>query len=232
MSSIRRTAQLSVLISAAFLLPALPACTAQHESNAGAGHASEPSANLNCLANWLEGSFSSRAQAAADPDFFDIRLHMVRIWPQRSDAIWLYVEQAAAQSLEKPYRQRVYKLTVGADGELQSEIFELPGAQPDDALRWAGEWKKPRPLADLTPDVLVPRSGCTMYIHRVDANKFAGATRGSGCASSRQGAAYATSELIELTPNGMTTWDRGFDSAGKQVWGAVKGGYQFQRESE
>ena len=74
--------------------------------------------DLETLVEWMTGSFSSEAQAAADPDYFDIRLQMVPIWPDRADGAWLYVEQAAASSLDQPYRQRVYRLSAEADGVL------------------------------------------------------------------------------------------------------------------
>ena len=40
----------------------------------------------------LTGSFSSEAQSKADPEFFDVRLHMTPIWASRTDGPWLYVE--------------------------------------------------------------------------------------------------------------------------------------------
>jgi hypothetical protein len=30
----------------------------------------------------------------------------------------------------------------------------------------------------------------------------------------------------------LLTWDQGFDKDGKQVWGAVKGGYEFKRQPQ
>ena len=98
------------------------------------------------------GSFSSQEQAAADPDFSDIRLHMVRIWPERDDGYWLYVEQAAASSLDRPYRQRVYRLTRVDESTFESAVFEL-----DDPLQYAGEWKKSYALDGLTPKALKRR---------------------------------------------------------------------------
>ncbi|QOJ14914.1 MAG: hypothetical protein HRU75_09780 [Planctomycetia bacterium] len=183
--------------------------------------------DLDVLTQWLVGSFSSAAQAARDSDYRDIRLHHVRIWPERDDGVWLYVEQATAETPERPYRQRVYRLARTRDG-LVSEVFELPG-EPADVLRRAGAWREARPLADLDPSQLEPRSGCTMYIHRRPDGAFSGGTRGSGCASTLRGAAYAVSDLIELTADGLVTWDRGYDADGRQVWGAERGGYEFRR---
>lgn len=56
-----------------------------------------------------------------------------------------------------------------------------------------------------------------------------GATTGDGCGSALRGAAYATSEVV-LTPDTLRSWDRGYDKAGKQVWGAVKGPYVFVKQ--
>ena len=58
------------------------------------------------MLGFMTGSFSSEEQARSDADFYDIRLQMVRVWPERQDGCWLYVEQAAADSLDRPYRQR------------------------------------------------------------------------------------------------------------------------------
>ena len=57
---------------------------------------------------------------------------------------------------------------------------------------------------------------------------FYGGTVGTGCASTLRGAAYATSE-VELFPDRLETWDRGYDAGGAQAWGATGSGYVFDR---
>lgn len=183
-------------------------------------------APLDELAACLTGSFSSAAQAAADSTYHDIRLHMARVWHERSDGIWLYVEQAMAGRRAKPYRQRVYRLTESGDGSFESAVFLLP-----DPLRFAGAWRRPGMLNGLTPDSLTPRTGCSIRMVRTGPFSFSGGTTGRGCPSELRGAAYATSE-VSMSAGRMVTWDRGFDSTGTQVWGAVTGGYVFDRISE
>ncbi len=178
------------------------------------------------LAAWLCGSFSSAAQHQADPEnFFDIRLHMMPIWPARTDGPWIYVEQAAAEKLDQPYRQRVYRLCPRSDGTIESIVYELPG----DPLRFAGAWRDPSILDRLTPDQLILREGCSLILRRTAAKCFVGRTAGQDCASTLRGAAYATSEAT-VTPDELITWDRGYDAEGRQVWGATKGGYVFRRQ--
>ena len=48
-------------------------------------------------AAWMTGAYSSAAQSAKDPQHFrSVTLHMAPIWTDRSDARWMYVEQAMA----------------------------------------------------------------------------------------------------------------------------------------
>ena len=174
------------------------------------------------LVSWMTGGFSSAAQAAGDSDFFDIRLHMVPIWPDRDDGAWLYVEQAVAGELERPYRQRVYHVTEVAAGLFQSKVYTF-----EDPLRFAGARHEDDPLTGLSPDDLTARDGCSILMRR-RGDRFIGSTLGSLCTSEMRGASYATSEVI-ITAHGLISWDRGWDADGHQVWGAEKGGYIFDR---
>ena len=179
--------------------------------------------DLRAAVAWMTGSFSSREQALSDTNYFDIRLEMRPIWPERGNGYWLYVEQAAADHLDRPYRQRVYHVTEQLDGSIRSDVYEIP-----DPLRFAGAWKRSDRLGDLTPDSLTVKPGCAVILERVSEGAFEGGTVGEGCLSDLRGARYATS-VVRLTPDGLTTWDRGYDADGNQVWGATGGGYVFKR---
>lgn len=176
------------------------------------------------LVKWMSGSFSSEEQARDDTSFFDIRLHVVRIWPEFSSGFWLYVEQASASKLDKPYRQRVYFLH-----RLNEEFFESRVFSLNDPLRFAGEWRKSDPLRNLGPDSLVVREGCSIILRMRGKEAFVGNTVGTECSSDLKGASYAVSE-VTITETEMVSWDRGFDSEGRQVWGATKCGYIFRKQ--
>jgi len=177
------------------------------------------------LGTWMTGVFSSALQASADPEnFFDVRLVMMPIWEDREDGPWLYVEQAVGEALERPYRQRVYHL-VDIAGGARSDVYELPG----DPLGFARAWERKHVFGDIAPEDLVLRDGCSIYLTRgMDEVSYVGATRGTGCASSLGGAHHATSEVV-IRPDFISSWDRGFDDEGLQVWGATEGPYQFDR---
>lgn len=224
----RSTPRWHGLIAAPLLVACVLVCAGCQ--GMGASRSVRGSAELRELTTLMTGSFSSQAQATADPDFFDIRLHMVPIWPERSgpDAQWLYVEQARGDALDKPYRQRVYKVFPRVDAsrtvEFVSEVYELPG----DPLAYAGWWQTPELFAGLAPEQLKAREGCEVVLRRVKRGVFEGATVGTACVSTLRGAAYASSQ-VHADKDGLVTWDRGFDKDGTQVWGATKGGYHFQR---
>ena len=188
-----------------------------------AARASAADDALERLATALTGHFSSAEQAAADKNFRAVTLHVVRIWPQRSDGPWLYVEQALADAPDQPYRQRVYQLARRDTAVLESRVFTLA-----DPIAATGAWKKPLPLSELSPANLSARDGCTVFLREMPDGAFVGRTEGNGCASDLRGASYATTE-VTVTASEMVSWDRGYNAAGRQVWGSTAGGYRFKR---
>jgi CpeT protein len=180
--------------------------------------------SLKQLKNRMEGSFNSNLQSKADTSYFDIHLNMKQIWKDRKDGYWLYVEQAIASALQKPYRQRIYHLYIQDDTTLVSKVYEMP--QP---LRFAGAHNNIDLLKSITVDSLIDRQGCGIFLHKnVDGN-YVGSTPGKECLSSLRGATYATSEVI-IEKDKLLSWDRGWNKEDKQMWGAVKGGYQFIKQ--
>lgn len=184
-----------------------------------------PDAGLERLAARMTGSFSSTLQSQTDERFRDVRLHVTRIWPERSDAVWLYVEQAMAEHLDAPYRQRVYRVTRGGERSFLSAVYELP-----DPGAVVGAWRQERPLANLAPDALLERPGCAVTLHEDPEGTFSGSTAERQCASVLRGATWASSE-VRIDADGMTSWDRGFDAEGRQVWGSEAGPYRFVRQA-
>jgi hypothetical protein len=179
--------------------------------------------DLDELTTLMSGSFSSQEQAENDSNFYDIRLEMVPIWEDRTDGKWLYVEQAAAWSLDKPYRQRVYNLIAGSDGIIHSVVYSIPNP-----LRFAGAWQNENPLSQLSPDSLQIREGCVVILKKTALHEYTGSTRNDDCQSTLRGASYATT-AVSIYKDKIISWDRGFAKNGEQVWGSTQGGYIFKR---
>lgn len=176
------------------------------------------------LTNRMVGAFTSEAQSKSDTDYYNIHLHMAPIWTDSKDGYWLYVEQAVARALTKPYRQRIYHVYQQDEFTLVSKVFEL-----NSPMRFAGAWNNTGLLAGLSADSLIDRQGCSIFLKKDKDGNFAGATPGKECLSSLRGAAYATSEVV-IYADKLVSWDRGWDKNDKQVWGAEKGGYRFIKQ--
>ena len=73
----------------------------------------------------MSRSFPSQLQSECDSDYFDIRLRMVPIWQSTDSLFYLYAEQAMSSSLEKPYRQRIYKVVKSSETDFVSYIYAI-----------------------------------------------------------------------------------------------------------
>jgi CpeT protein len=181
---------------------------------------------LGTLVDYMTGTFSTSEQAQSDTNYYDITLHQVHIWKDRTDGYWLYVEQASSDRVEQPYRQRVYHLAQISDSTYQSTVYALQNPE-----KYIGDWSKENPLADMGPESLSERDGCAVILQKYGADTFVGSTESLRCDSNLRGAAYATS-IVLITPTQMYSWDRGFDINGNQVWGSRDGGYIFKKISQ
>jgi hypothetical protein len=210
-------------IVAAFLLSTFNFCTFQIPARQTA----VPTDNFSFLQKCMSGNFSSELQSKQDSDFFDIRLRMVPIWEPSEKEFFLYVEQARADMLNKPYRQRIYRVVKEDENHFTSYIYMAPNQD----LLIAKEGNDPV-FKTFTSDSLKIKDGCEVHLtYNPKNNSFAGATNEGTCPSDRQGAKYATSK-VELNNSQLYSWDQGWDENHKQVWGATKSGYLFLRVKE
>lgn len=205
-------------------------------SDAGAVEASSAPVVEAELERLLTGTFDSVDQANADKAYFAISLRICKVSSSDLGPRVLYVEQARMETLGKPYRQRLYVIERRDERTAVSQVLEL--TSPKD---WVGACDEASPRS-VTKAESVERPGCAVVLHRQTDGSFVGSTAdlewngssfekstsGVRCASDLNGATYASSE-VTLDQAGLLSWDRGFDDAGKQVWGATAGGYRFVR---
>jgi len=175
------------------------------------------------LTAYMQGSFTSVEQAKSDTDYFEIELEMARFNTDAKDGVWLYVEQATAAKKEKPYRQRVYHVEQIDGNTFTSNIMSIKGGEA-----FYGSFATPEKLETLSLDSLEALPGCAITLTYKD-GAFVGSTDGRKCTNAWGKAAYATSE-VTVSPGLMVSWDRGYNDAGEQVWGAEKGGYRFVKK--
>lgn len=178
------------------------------------------STDLAYLVTIMQGTYSSEKQSKTDEEYFNISLRMIPIWKEKGN--YLYVEQAMFEKQESPYRVRIYKVSQ-RNNEFVSEIYTLKNEK-----EWIGKWKTPEAFAALSESDIELKQGCEVILKKQPDGTFIGQTGEKTCPSELRGASYASSK-VTVTPNQILSWDQGFDKAGKQVWGAVKGGYIFDK---
>ena len=108
------------------------------------------------------------------------------------------------------------------DGTYSSTIYTFPN--PEKAV---GAYKQENPMAHLSPSDLTLLTGCAIILN-YEKGMFVGATKEGECLNKWGEAAYATSE-VKITKKTLLSWDRGWNNSQEQVWGAVRGGYLFEK---
>lgn len=176
--------------------------------------------DLKYLVAIMQGTYSSEKQSITDKEYFNISLRMIPIWKEKGN--YLYVEQAMFEKQESPYRVRIYKVSQRND-EFVSEIYTLKNEK-----EWIGKWKTPEAFASLSESDIELKPGCEVILKKQPDGTFIGQTGEKTCPSELRGASYASSK-VTVTPTQILSWDQGFDKEGKQVWGAIKGGYVFDK---
>lgn len=186
-----------------------------------------PDAEAETLASWMTGTFDTFDQVARDEaakaPYRHVRAVM-QILPLDLPGLTagtngraFYVEQASADALDRPYRQRVY-LLFRRDGALVNRIHRLKDPAP-----FAGAAADPSKLKALAADQALPEEGCDLVWARASGELYEGAAGlGGTCRTAWRGATRAVS-LVKMTPSSITSLDVGFDDAGVQKWGPPPG---------
>lgn len=183
---------------------------------------------LEDYASTAVGEFSSAAQHMADARYDLVEARIVRIWPERTDAVWLYQEQAIInvagktpeQARQAPYFQFVARIVAMGDGSYRRDNMRLKVP-----AQWVGLRNGDPRLGRMTPaDLAEP--GCHNRVERISAGHYT--SRTESCLNAYKGATMMKSIAITTTDT-YANWDRGFGADGRLVWGPAEGGYVFRR---
>jgi CpeT protein len=211
-----------------FLLLPLGACAPATDADERGARPSSPDVDapvdaVTEVAQLLTGRFDSSAQAARDRQYFPVQLHACPVeLPDLGEHV-VYVEQAMLSSVDAPYRQRLYVVS-GDEAQVVSAVLELDAPEQVIGVCDFSAADRDRALAARTATPLV---GCEVVLE-ADEGGWSGGTVEDACKNDYAGATWASTE-VRLTATAIESWDRGYDDAGTQVWGATAGGYVFDR---
>ncbi len=193
--------------------------------------------NLNLLtphvhqvAVYLTGVLETTVPSKPGPP---IRIQMTTCTIQKIDhvdqpgTVLLYQEQAPVEQLNQPYRQRFLSLAVSPYSQTVRSLTFKP-VNPQQWVNFCTRNIRDRQIH--TRDLGTPI--CSVFLKPAQNAQgeaiYYGNTPVDGCPANVRGAIRITNHIL-LHKTGMETWDRGFDSQGKQVWGARVEAYRYRK---
>lgn len=190
------------------------------------------------LVEWMSGDFDTFDQVKRDEadnapyKHVRVTLHIRPVTiaglSDQGAARTLYIEQAMAETPDKPYRQGIYFIS-RQNGAIITRNFRI-----SDAAAFTGAWKETGKLKQLTKDRLTPIEGCDIVLTKIEANRFSAIVGLNGsCKSTIRGATHMVSQG-EITPTYQITLDQGFDDQGNHKWGPPPGtiGHIFTKRTK
>jgi len=188
------------------------------------------------LASYMAGQFDNQQQALADPVWY-VHLHL---WQRPiplfgEDSLTLFAEQAPITNLDRPYRQRIIRLSPSdqpATG-LKVQYYQI---KDPDAVRGAGS--HPELLKQITCEEITVLPDCRLNVqmHQIGYNHYEFTTTPASdrpCRFSYQGNTYQVSLGFDVTANEFRSYDKGIDpNTGKATWGALLGPFQFSKRQD
>lgn len=178
--------------------------------------------HVNAVVDYLIRPMDTTAQAQRDSRFVGVKMTTcpIQVTGQADPStVYLYQEQALTENIDSPYRQRFLQITLSAD-EARVESRTLKPPTPEN---WTGlcQQAEPKVNAEALGSLV-----CVVSL-RPSTLGYVGTTPDEGCPVNLRGAVRLTNTVV-LHQDGMDTWDRGFDAAGIQVWGARLEPYQYR----
>ncbi|NMG11332.1 chromophore lyase CpcT/CpeT [Brasilonema sp. UFV-L1] len=188
---------------------------------------------LLALADYLSGEFDNREQALAEPVWY---VHL-RLWHRpvplfQEDSFTIFAEQANVVNLERPYRQRIMRLSCGSHPDVPLKVQYYMFKDPTSVIA-AG--RNPALLNTLTPEHLELLPGCVLNVTQQllapNSYKFnATPPPDTRCCFSLGSNNIQVSLGFEVTDNRFLSYDKGIDSTtGKATWGAILGPYSYTK---
>ncbi|MEM7726097.1 MAG: chromophore lyase CpcT/CpeT [Cyanobacteria bacterium P01_A01_bin.45] len=192
------------------------------------------SPQLTALAKYLTGEFDNREQAFAEPAWY---VHL-RMWQRpiplfEKDSFTLFAEQSSVVNFDKPYRQRIVRIT--QNPECDRNYLKAQYYMPSNPSSIAGGGQDPSILNDLTSEDLELLSGCVLNIivEQLAPNSYRFSTQtppNTLCTFNYLNKTVQVSLGFEATQEEFLSYDKGIDpQTGRATWGAILGPFRYTK---
>ncbi len=183
------------------------------------------STDIKTLARWMAADFSNQPQAFENPPFFaHIRVCMRPLPWALMEGMSLYLEQAYDIDLMLPYRARILKF-VPRENDIELENYEIENGEA-----FYGASRQPERLQGLDASQIKKMPGCSFLVHWTGNSFKAVVEPGKACTVTRKGRETYLDSEFEVTPERLTSLDRGRDrDTDELVWGSIAGPFEFEK---
>ncbi|SEL97310.1 CpeT/CpcT family [Aquimarina amphilecti] len=181
---------------------------------------------LDNFAQLLTGKFSSKKQSKQELDYSAVSLVNAPIWKNRAEH-WFYQELYDEKNNAAIYNQRILRIRRVDSLTISSTSYVIPNRK-----KYVNAWKDVSIFNLLSIDSLKIREGCDVFFKKKTSTIYQGKTKKGTCSSSFSKKISFTTSNIVISRNKISSWDRGYDNKGKQVWGKIQGPYNFIRVLE
>jgi CpeT/CpcT family (DUF1001) len=183
------------------------------------------------LAEYLSGEFENKDQALAEPVWYvNVKLWQRPVALFTEDSLTFFAEQANILSLQKPYRQRIMRLTEGTSEEAPIKVQYYMLKNP---TVFSGGGVNPVILKNLAMEELELLPGCILDV-KVEESGFntykfiATSVANSCCSFTYEGNTVYVSLGFTAKKDEFFSFDKGIDpTTGSGSWGAVMGPYRY-----
>jgi hypothetical protein len=183
------------------------------------------STDIKTLAQWMAADFSNQLQAFENPPLWaHIRVCMRPLPWSLFNKTSFFLEQAYDYMVTKPYRLRVFTLTI-VDDHIEIKHYKLKEQES-----FFNASRNPEKLKELTLDHLEEMPGCDMNVTWTGTS-FKGVIKpGKACIVERKGRITYLDNSFEINGDKLISYDIGRDpETDELVWGSLAGPFQFVR---
>lgn len=183
----------------------------------------------------IEGRFSSYPQTLVDTTKSDVLIRTK--WIQKLDEYDIFYTQQGEyyKGTFYPYRQRIYKTkNEGTHILLEINTIDIPYTILQDTPK-GNHPTFTLDLSQIKPESFQPKQGCDIKIIKVyqkdNTPILYGSTNQNDCVATFNGSTYTQVDFLIL-PNGLISWERGYNENHEQVWGPEESPYLFLKVSK
>jgi hypothetical protein len=163
------------------------------------------SEDLVLMSQWMQGNYDVVSHSSSEAKALCIQ----RIWEDKTNGIWFYVELQNADNSEL-IEQYIYLASDITYGE-----FSLDTYIPKKAEKVAGACENPDLLLGLTPFDLSYVDGCSIFL-TYDGFQYEGSSNGGTCVVNKTTGEYKVKQF-KLTSDELTILEKLYDTTGSQI---------------